>query len=371
MRVKRSIPIIINADESVYKTLVAYRDVMNRLSGICFNGGKFLRKVPLHNAGYHKCKGVVSSQMVCFAERKVAGFYTATIKNKRRPSKPVVFVSPRADFLIRDKGSDASFPMDGSLSLWTVDGRKRYSYTVPKAFQNAFQDALKKDSLCIYYKDGKMQASLCVSLEAPEPHGKKPVGVDRGEKNSIVAVDLSNRVFFETGKSYKVRNKRSFKKVKRLQKKFNAKKAQKGDTHSLRRALKRLKHKRKHRTTDFCRRTAKRFVDWLKPNSIIVFENLKGITKQKRFKCLNRRLGNWPHYQLRTRIINKAEMRGIPWAEVDPSYTSKTCSRCGSQGNRDKNKFSCDCGYKKHADVNAAINIRTKFTEGVKASSSQ
>ena len=50
-------------------------------------------------------------------------------------------------------------------------------------------------------------------------------------------------------------------------------------------------------------------------------------------------------------------------AKVDPRYTSKTYSRCGLRGMRKRHSFVCPhCGYCDHADHNAALNIRNKFT---------
>lgn len=51
---------------------------------------------------------------------------------------------------------------------------------------------------------------------------------------------------------------------------------------------------------------------------------------------------------------------------VDPRYTSQICPCCGhiSKENRKKQEtFSCiKCGYTNNADVNAAINIRNRYT---------
>jgi putative transposase len=50
-------------------------------------------------------------------------------------------------------------------------------------------------------------------------------------------------------------------------------------------------------------------------------------------------------------------------ASVNPHYTSKNCSRCGLRDVR-RHTFTCPpCGYSQHADVNAAFNIRNRFTQ--------
>jgi putative transposase len=57
-------------------------------------------------------------------------------------------------------------------------------------------------------------------------------------------------------------------------------------------------------------------------------------------------------------VEKRALNRGIPVKYVNPSNTSKRCSRCGGFGRRVRKRFECPlCGMVINADVNAAFNI--------------
>lgn len=90
---------------------------------------------------------------------------------------------------------------------------------------------------------------------------------------------------------------------------------------------------------------------------VIQMEDLSGIKNN-----------DWTYYEFQNYVEYKAKERGIEVRKVNPLYTSQRCSCCGyiAKNNRpnskDKripqNKFECViCGYKTHADFNAAKNI--------------
>jgi len=59
--------------------------------------------------------------------------------------------------------------------------------------------------------------------------------------------------------------------------------------------------------------------------------------------------------------VAKAEEAARTVVEVDARFSSQECSRCGhvARESRRRRRFYCvGCGYRSHADVNAALVIR-------------
>ena len=78
---------------------------------------------------------------------------------------------------------------------------------------------------------------------------------------------------------------------------------------------------------------------------------------------LNRILARSGRAVIRAKLKDFEERFGITWAEVNPAYSSQTCSKlsCGyvdKANRRSQSKFACRaCGHAIHADVNAARNL--------------
>jgi len=88
----------------------------------------------------------------------------------------------------------------------------------------------------------------------------------------------------------------------------------------------------------------------------IALEDLTGYRKSA-----ENPIHDWPYDQLQEKIKYKANERGIPIREVDPAGTSIECWKCETEEyaeRKDREWLVCDgCGDRRHADVNAAINI--------------
>jgi putative transposase len=366
MDIKRSVTILLPDDSDLRATVAAFQRVQQDLSEPCFNDGKPLSALALHYLMYRRVLGPLNSQMTCSAIRLTAGAYASAKSNGRSARRPFLFRHPGALFLVGKRGRDADFRADGTLSIWTVAGRKRIHYIVPSAFTATMAAAKEIDSLTVIERNGRLLGRVTLTLDAPKPRGVLPVGVDLNETNALVAVDPDGAILFVSGRAVKVANKRTYKTRKCVQRKLATHKAEHKDTRSVRRVLKRLGRKRSNRTRTFAQVAAKRLVTFAPEHAVLVFEALTVPQPRKGAvagKATRRRLSLWQRQLIQRAANSKAQEAGMAVAEVNPAYTSQQCSRCGLRGQRKRHAFTCPfCGHTAHADVNAAVNIRNRYT---------
>lgn len=146
---------------------------------------------------------------------------------------------------------------------------------------------------------------------------------------------------------------------------------------SLRPIMKRTRDKRaeqqrqKHRKTSarssvkqFLDREAKRVVTLANRESLtLVLESPKALSNLKPTGSI----GGWTRRHFGERVRQIAEIEGVAVIDVWPAYSSITCLRCNYQhkNNRRGINFCCTkCGFRKHADVLAAVNL-TRRARGV------
>lgn len=362
MFAQRTLQIVIESDESLIKTLDSFTQVCNGISKTAWNSGKPLKALDLHRRVYDNIKGTVSSQLTCTSIRLTAGAYASAKKNGHDLDHPFNWHRPFALFLVGKRGRDASFMKDSLLSISTIDGRKHIKYTVPDAFREEFCNATEIDSIIVKNLGDKIIGYVAYTIEFPDVEGIHPVGVDLNETNAIVAVDADGNELFISGLDRKIKNKRTSKTIKRLQRKLAQRKAEGKNTRSVVRDLKRLRAKRSRRTKDFCNCASKELIEWAPDNCVLVFEDLNFGQGKHGSKAWDRRFSVWPRGMIFNMTSYKIQGKGIV-AKVDPRNTSKNCSRCGLPGVRKRHSFACPhCGFSIHADLNAAVNIRNRFT---------
>ena len=191
-----------------------------------------------------------------------------------------------------------------------------------------------------------------VSVSIPEPElikAEKWIGVDRNTVGHIAVVaDPESGKVIKLGKSA-LHIHQKYKNIRKgLQKKGKyGKVKQIKDRES--RIVKDINHKVSRKIVDTAKETGKG----------IKLEDLTGIRNGKHnTKSFRYAKNSWSFYQLQIQIEYKAKLLGVEVAYVDPAYTSKSCSRCGLIGYRNKKSFKCPhCGHVDHADSNAGFNI--------------
>lgn len=130
-------------------------------------------------------------------------------------------------------------------------------------------------------------------------------------------------------------------------------------SHGRRRQASQLRRKQERRTKYENHRTSKAIVDYAQAHCrAIAIEDLGGVTaKDSKIKGYTQK-SQWAFTQLETFVRYKARLAGVPIIEVDPAYTSQTCSRCGERHKPIRKVFECpSCGSKQHRDANSGFVI--------------
>lgn len=237
------------------------------------------------------------------------------------------------------------------LTLSTTDSRIKTIINVPAWFTHKYPQlqASKSASLSYNKQSKKFFLNLVYQGEETIPLSDRSeiIGLDRGVYNLVTT---------SSGDHYGSKHVRA----KRREHLYLRKKLQQKGT----RSAKRLLAKRSGKEKRFMLNTNHVIVNNLiqsNPNTnTFVLETLTGIRNKKRGKKLNTFLSQWSYYQLETILTYKTQTIGVTVDYIDPRYTSQACNQCGviNKNNRSRNKYSCECGWVAHADVNAAMNIR-------------
>ncbi|MDP9312278.1 MAG: transposase [Chloroflexota bacterium] len=248
------------------------------------------------------------------------------------------------------------------VNLATVAGRQRIPFVVPDYARQYI--GCETDSADLLLRDGDWWLHIVVTVPAPDVQPSDMViGVDLGLAQPAVT---SNRQFLGK-RRWKAIEGRYFYLRRQLQKR---------GTKSAKRHLRRIRHKHARYRRDCDHVLSKQIVQAAPEGSMIVVENLTHIrqrTKQRgtdtRQRMQRRRMHSWSYHQLRQFLMYKAAARGCMVVAVDPRHTSQQCSRCGHQdrnNRRARADFWCRaCGYRLHADLNAAKNIAAKYHASV------
>jgi len=203
----------------------------------------------------------------------------------------------------------------------------------------------------ILHKAGKWYAIFVCEVPIPEPlpATARAVGVDVGIASLITTSDgdkVDNPNYYRTAQ----------RRLRILQRKLS--RAKRGGKNRCK-ALLAVQHQQEHvanQRRDFLHKLSTELV---RAYDVIAFENLR-ITNMMKNKHLSKSIldSGWGIF---TQFLTyKAESAGREVLFVDPAYTSKTCSNCGTLFENltlSDRWVTCDCGLSLDRDHNAAINI--------------
>lgn len=308
---------------------------------------KIFSKYGLQRAAYHdiKARFGLTAQVVVRLLAKVGDSYRLD-KRARRSYKPLGAIA-YDDRILRW--------YDSEVSIWTVAEKPRQR--VPFVCDERTRALLgsRRGESDLVYRGGKWYLLATVEIEEPPPGTPEDwLGVDLGVSN--LASDSDGEIHTSE------RVEKSRKRYERIRSKLQA-----AGTKSAKRHLKKLakRERRMKRDTNHC--ISKRLVSKAADtNRGISLEDLKGIRERgHRLRRSQRsRHGKWAFGELRSFLAYKARLAGVALICVDPAYTSQTCSECGHcerANRRSQSEFICKgCGHVVHADINAALNIRSR-----------
>jgi putative transposase len=247
---------------------------------------------------------------------------------------------------------------EATVSIWTTVGRLKGVRVLAAARDLVLLRTRAIGETDLICRDRKW--FLYATVEAPETPLEQPangfLGVDFGIVN-IAASSDGQRMAGARLNRYRKRQ-------RRLRARLQAKK-----TRSARRLLKKRRCKEARFAADINHQVSKRIVaEAQRTGRGIAVEQLTGIRARVRLRKPQRAtVHSWAFAQLGGFLAYKAKAAGVAFVEVDPAYTSQTCSACAwvdKRNRRSQSEFECGrCGFVGHADHNAAINIATRGVE--------
>jgi IS605 OrfB family transposase len=247
-----------------------------------------------------------------------------------------------------------TYKTNNIVSLWVIGGREKINFIC----HNQNYLPYIKGEADLVYKKGKFY--LFQTIDVPDEKIddiEEFIGVDFGFNDIVVTSDGVKHSADGLNKHREHRQKvRSSIQAKADTSKRSSKR-------NCRKLLKRLSGRERTHTQIINHTIAKSIIFYAKENGKgVAIEDLTNIrfTSKRRNKKFRTKINKWSFAQLRSYLVYKGLLYGVPVIIVNPRYTSQTCNVCKHIGERTNKHFKCKkCGNNMDADLNAAINIAT------------
>ncbi|WBB62350.1 transposase [Streptomyces sp. WMMC500] len=352
---------------ALQRTLHSCNAAANRASAVAYSTGKRSRN-DLQKEVYAELKADfgLSAQAAVRSVKKTVDAYTTLKANvragnlgprgaKRRvraESKPIAF---RQDAAQPYDDRILSWQHDSrTVSIWTTDGRLKGLRYVGHPEQMELLVKYRKGESDLVHRDGKwLLVAVC---EVPEPTVSEPngwIGLDRGITNLATTSDGTNYQGRRLGR------------YRRWQARKRAE-LQARQTRSASRRAKRMARRETRHAAHANHKISKEIVAVAQRTGRgVAVEDLGGIRERARPSRDQRAaLSSWPFDRLGEYLAYKCRLAGVAFLEVDASYTSQRCPRCGhtERGNRPtRDQFRCRrCGLAGPSDHVAGVNVRER-----------
>ena len=286
---------------------------------------------------YHQCRRffpelnskVIQNFCSCYFPKKGT-------KLSKRPISPSIFL-------------DQSFYVEESTktkltNFWVKFHRKYFPLFGKKILRKINLNKIKL--IQIFKRNNRLYCKLSVVNDISEPtSGKNIIGCDVNYKRIV----FSDNIFY---------NIKQLAHRKIEHKKYNQK-----------------KRNLNNYTKDFLHKLTTQIADDLQSKGIdvLVLENLKNLRKSasrklgtSKGKMINYIINSFPYSMFQNFLKYKCLDRGIKVEQINPAYTSKTCSRCSSRNTKRPRQedFVClNCNFQLNADLNGSRNIEMFYRQ--------
>ncbi|MCW3099646.1 MAG: transposase [Chthonomonadaceae bacterium] len=318
----------------------------DRISRIAFEHKTF-RKFDLHHLTYHNIRGetdLAAGHVVC-AIAKVANAYKQGTDVLRTfdPTGGIEFNKDTLAWKVEAQ----------TVSVNTVRGRLKLRFLCSARQKELLRG--KRGQADLLLRKGQFYLSVAVTILEETPFLPEGViGIDLGMIQ--IATDSEGHQY--SGEPVK----KVRKKCRRLRKLLQPRK-----TRSARKHLQKAGKRESRFVKDVNHCISKNLVQLaLDRQKALACEDLTGIRGRGNSfnRAMRTELNSWAFHQLKLFLAYKCQRAGVTLIEVDPRYSSQTCSGCGhcERGNRKSQEwFEClQCGLKLNADVNAALNLKAR-----------
>jgi transposase len=226
---------------------------------------------------------------------------------------------------------------------------------------------VKKDFKIVYDKyKRKFYLHAPILVEKKIVENKKPlISLDPGEKNFLFGYAMDH--YFKIGENVREGIRKRLEKVDQIRYEMSKPKKKKRKW-KLKRAMNRQHKKIDNYVTELHNKSniylCKNYERILMPD----FSSKSVSSTQGDLNPMTKRvLGKMSHYRLRISMEEKCKEYSSQYFEVNESYTTKTCGRCGCMDttiNPDERKLTCkSCDLEIDRDLNGARNILIKNSD--------